>query len=274
MMSPTRSRIEKEANATLLEYRVRLNRRLAPPIAVKSIAQDLYGFKVLEDEFERETDAKLYIKDKVILLNAIYPATRKRFSISHEIYHIKHKTLHKPIHRDQDIDWVEKRANMFAAYLLLPRRLVYECLIREIQNQKKKEDLGWMLELVRISEGFSVASTRNLLNSINRLLLGFLPKEYENSVGRLRLFALMLKELARRFEVSQETLIYQLRDFGLAHRFTSFRPNEKAPISGRYRIIWPDGEMGSKKVDLDKGQPFPPLPRDDQRYVFEQLVLI
>ena len=41
-----------------------------------------------------------------------------------------------------------------------------------------------------------------------------------------------------------------------------FKPGEKAPVSGQYINIYTKTE-----VTVVKGEPFPPTPRKDQRYI-------
>ena len=46
---------------------------------------------------------------------------------------------------------------------------------------------------------------------------------------------------------------------------SGFKPGQKAPISGQYRIIGPRGKKGPERTVV-KGEPFPPTPKPKSKY--------
>lgn len=48
-------------------------------------------------------------------------------------------------------------------------------------------------------------------------------------------------------------------------RKSGFKPGEKAPISGQYRIKGPRGSKGPERTVV-KGEPFPPTPKPKSTY--------
>jgi len=47
----------------------------------------------------------------------------------------------------------------------------------------------------------------------------------------------------------------------------TYKPGEKAPQSGDYRVIGQNGEEVKSGVTMDAGESFPPTPNSGQRYV-------
>src|SRR5947207_958730 len=119
---------ELSAKKLLAEHRVS-----APPVPVEEIAREL-GVRVSFEHFDPEISGILYRdgSNAVIAVQATHPKTRQRFTIAHEIGHLR---LHKgrPMfvdrsvrvdRRDENaslgIDPDEIEANSFAAALLMP----------------------------------------------------------------------------------------------------------------------------------------------------------
>ena len=46
----------------------------------------------------------------------------------------------------------------------------------------------------------------------------------------------------------------------------SWKPGEKAPLSGQYQMVGPHGRKGPERTIVE-GEPFPPAQRKNQRYV-------
>ena len=49
-------------------------------------------------------------------------------------------------------------------------------------------------------------------------------------------------------------------------RKDTFRPGQRAPVSGRYEAVGPSGELVGEAVHVTDGDPFPPTPNKGQGY--------
>lgn len=48
----------------------------------------------------------------------------------------------------------------------------------------------------------------------------------------------------------------------------TFKPGEKAPDSGQYEIVGPrGGDAGGKERTVTSGEPLPPTPKPNQKYI-------
>ncbi len=47
----------------------------------------------------------------------------------------------------------------------------------------------------------------------------------------------------------------------------TFKPGQKASISGQYEIIGPKGGKTGEERTVTKGEPLPPTPKSGQRYI-------
>jgi Zn-dependent peptidase ImmA (M78 family) len=129
---------EREAQQVLAELGI-----YKPPIPVERIAEQL-GATLTYEPFEGNVSAMLYRDSArtVIGINANHVRTRQRFSIAHEVGHLR---LHpgRPVILDhlvrinfrdetssQATDQEEIAANAFAAELLMPEALV----VREVER--------------------------------------------------------------------------------------------------------------------------------------------
>jgi Zn-dependent peptidase ImmA (M78 family) len=110
---------------------------IRPPIPVERIAH-LCGGQVRYEPFEGQISGILYNENGRIIIgvNSLHPKTRQRFTIAHEIGHIKlHQGEQFYIDRDfriylrdekssQATDKKEIQANSFAAELLMPEKML------------------------------------------------------------------------------------------------------------------------------------------------------
>ncbi len=157
-----------------------------PPVPVERIAR-AQGARVFLQSLEGNISGFLYrdSQQRVIGVNTHHPSTRQRFTLAHELAHL---LLHdqNQIHVDhgfelrlrndrssQGVDRDEMEANLFAAELLMPRRLL-------------KKDLG-DLQTVEISDDKTI---------------GRLAKRYGVSVQALMIRLTALGYLNPRSEVS------------------------------------------------------------------------
>lgn len=109
---------------------------VAPPVPVKRIATDL-GVQVIDEKLDREVSGILFREDNgpnIIVVNSTHAPVRRRFSIAHEIGHLRlhagrpvivdHLVRGRVNLRDQRSSLAtsqeEIEANGFAAAMLMP----------------------------------------------------------------------------------------------------------------------------------------------------------
>jgi Zn-dependent peptidase ImmA (M78 family) len=108
-----------------------------PPVPVERIAATL-GAQITYEAFDGSVSGMLFRDSQRTLIgvNSTHASNRQRFTIAHEIAHLK---LHKGVFIDQLVrvnwrdgisDTEEAEANAFAAELLMPRKL----MTAEIEN--------------------------------------------------------------------------------------------------------------------------------------------
>jgi Zn-dependent peptidase ImmA (M78 family) len=209
--------IEEQAGLVLERYGCRLGCRVnCPPVPVERIATIHFGFAVGTREFGDGILGELFLESKIILLNSSDPLVRQRFTIAHELGHIQLHTNEMNrkviVSRKTDAGRLETEANVFAAALLMPRRLVYEYLIKQIDGTG--EDLAWLLDVL-------VQLPNSRLGSINRLLFNMAFRDDNLELGKIGSLLSSIEELARTFEVSRETLAWRLKNLGLLDRLFS-----------------------------------------------------
>lgn len=134
-----RRRIDFEEEARLLieDFQRRTDGTVCPPIPVKDIAEGALDFVVIFRPLEGQASALLHLDKRLIEINSVDPPGRRRFSIAHEIGHIrlhsKQVDLETPpipglfgdysaphVCRIDNREWWEVEANKFAAALLMP----------------------------------------------------------------------------------------------------------------------------------------------------------
>lgn len=130
------------------------------PIPVEEIATKL-GAQVSYEPFEGKGDMSgMLVRDKnraVIGINSSHPLVRQRFSIAHEIGHLR---LHQGnvfvdqtvrFNRDAKsslaVDYQEIQANQFAAALLMPPKLVAQAVKKRLTKKPHIEESTLIAEL-------------------------------------------------------------------------------------------------------------------------------
>lgn len=139
----------------------------APPINIEKLASKL-GFEVLEEDLEDEVSGFLLSKNdrKVIVINTNHHVNRKRFSIAHElghgILHDKNRELYLDskktsyFFRDQNsssgLNTIEIEANIFAAHLLMPQKLIQELIKKYSIDLNDDDDLSALAKKLKVSD--------------------------------------------------------------------------------------------------------------------------
>lgn len=138
-----------------------------PPVPVEEIAREL-GAAVSFEHFDQSISGILYrnATRAVIGVQATHPRTRQRFTIAHEIGHLR---LHKgrPMfvdhsvrvdHRDENaslgIDPDEIEANSFAAALLMPEEMIFAAVT---QSSTPHGRVGAEKLISRLAKRFDVS---------------------------------------------------------------------------------------------------------------------
>lgn len=149
-----------------------------PPIPVEKIA-DFLGARVAYEAFDGDVSGMLYREaDQTLIgVNSTHAATRQRFTLAHEIAHLR---LHKgqPVFidrlvrvnwRDGTSDQEEVQANAFAAELLMPRKFMTQEIERAVAKARQIAPEQLILEL---AETFRVSQEAMRYRLINLGVLG------------------------------------------------------------------------------------------------------
>lgn len=139
MATQNRKKAENAARELLDEMRI-----TRPPIPVEKIARQL-GARLRFSPLDEELSGMVLVKDgaPVIGVNALHHPNRQRFTIAHEIGHLRMHLdqIADEIHVDKQfpvlmrdvvastgVNKIEIEANSFAAELLMPKHLLIESL--------------------------------------------------------------------------------------------------------------------------------------------------
>lgn len=135
-----------------------------PPVPVEQLAR-MAGAIVRYVPFEGELSGMLYQEEgqSVIGVNALHSPTRQRFSIAHELGHLRlhqgrklhvdrnFRTLHRDEHSAQGTDPEEVEANDFAAELLMPSAWLERDLANYEFDYEQDDVLHTLAERYRVS---------------------------------------------------------------------------------------------------------------------------
>jgi len=263
--------LEKQAERVLNQYQEKTKRKVLLPIPVESIARSLYNLRIVRAKLDYETSGKLFFSEKLILLNSKDSPERQRFTIAHELahicLHIKDKDFLFPIvYRDKDCK-TESRANIFAAALLMPRKLIYSSLIKDLARirEKSEKDITCLQIVLR-------RKTPNF-KALNRLICAYFFKEKSRGfekILRANIMLTLINSLAVRFVVSEEAVAWRLKNLGFFDEVFTFKAGEKSPFTGKYKLVQPKkNTKGEKAIVVNRGETFP---RDAQQYLLIDLV--
>lgn len=262
--------IEKRAEVFLDIYQERIGGKIAPPIPVESMAKFFYHLQIKKTELAGNISGKLSIP-KILFLNSKDSFTRQRFTIAHEIGHLfLHGRNEKfTVHRKKTNSSLETEVNIFAAALLTPRKLLYKSIIEEFIAIEKRgeEDVKWLLIFFK--------KKNPNFQGLNKLMHSYFFMNHTGrpeNILRANLLISLVHNIAKKFQVSKEALMWRFKNLGLIKEFLSFKPGEKAPISGKYQIIYADGSISREIKRIKRGNLFPSTPRFGQRYVLIDLL--
>ena len=101
-------------------------------------------------------------KEKVIFINSMDSAGRQRFTLAHEIYHLKYDENTYNICDKESNEEIEKKADAFASSLLMPHRA--------LKNFKRENNINeWDIDSIIQTEQFFQISHHTMLFRLKRL---------------------------------------------------------------------------------------------------------
>ncbi|MDA3882883.1 MAG: ImmA/IrrE family metallo-endopeptidase [Bacteroidales bacterium] len=160
-------KIEKQA----AEFRNQYGFTSSDPIRLKSLLIKLNVitlFKPLSDNFSGM--AVKVEKNRFILINSNHSMGRQHFSICHELYHLYIQENFTPHHCISGIfnasDKIEYSADLFAAYLLMPK----DGIISLVPDEQLKKDKITLETILKLEHYFSCSRTA-LLNRLKEMQL-------------------------------------------------------------------------------------------------------
>ncbi|PZQ96196.1 MAG: ImmA/IrrE family metallo-endopeptidase [Cereibacter sphaeroides] len=138
----------------------------APPVSVERIAKNL-GIRIEYAPLDGELSGFAHIRDgaSMIGVNSLHAAARQRFTIAHELGHIRlHQTeLRAAVHVDkgslrrdsissEGSDPLEIQANAFASELLMPQHLLESVLAGKLVDLEDDETIQSLAKRFKVSE--------------------------------------------------------------------------------------------------------------------------
>lgn len=169
--SADRDKARRDAQALLDQFAIE-----AASVPVERIARSL-GIRVEYAPLDDELSGLAHIRDDVpiIGINALHAANRQRFTLAHELAHVRlHRDeLELAVHVDrgslrrdalaaEGVDPIEIEANAFAAELLMPTRLLIPELERHPVDLEDDDAVAALAKRFRVSD----AAMRYRLNSL------------------------------------------------------------------------------------------------------------
>ena len=165
-MSNNKANIEKEASKLINDYSNEIGRPIKPPIPVFEMIEFLgYDVDFRKDGLYENHNylGGLLIDEKIVELNEnlSHQEGRMHFTVAHEIGHIvlhanndieneeQTNSMCRTTHDSGDHkgDKIEREADAFASYLLMPKREVQDCFLR---TRKKPYTFSRLLDVLRL----------------------------------------------------------------------------------------------------------------------------
>ncbi len=181
-----RNKARREAQALLDQYAIE-----AIPVPVGRIAKSL-GVRVEYAPLDDELSGLAHIRDDVpiIGINALHTPNRQRFSLAHELAHVRlhRRELERAVHVDRGslrrdalaakgVDPIEMEANAFAAELLMPTRLLTSALERHPVDLEDDNAVAALAKRFRVSD----AAMRYRLHSFGEGRVSFVIYDVETT---------------------------------------------------------------------------------------------
>jgi Zn-dependent peptidase ImmA (M78 family) len=162
------------AEKLLVEFEVKVL-----PTPVERIAKQL-GAQVRFSPLDQELSGMIFIKNEIPIIgvNSLHHPNRQRFTIAHEIGHLRlhRQEITSAVHVDkefpvlmrdsksaQGVDLMEIQANQFAAALLMPKVLLEPLLLDKKVDIDNDEPLEELAKKLRVSKQALEYRIRNLV---------------------------------------------------------------------------------------------------------------
>lgn len=201
--------------SSILEETQELFGKLELPVPVGQIVKGLFQLKVEKAKLPKNQAGRLILENQTILVNHQDKAERQRFTISHELGHycLHRKTLIRSGSASKRCfnNRNETEANTFAAYLLMPRRMIYEFFIKELMDTTK-EDLSWLLKILNHLPNSDIAS-------LNSLISNYAISNHLNVNLKQKLLTSIIPSIAIKFGVSRDAITWRLKDLKILFHF-------------------------------------------------------
>lgn len=156
-----RTRVREAANELLRQAKVD-----KPPVPVERIARRL-GAEVRYEPFDGDLSGMLFREGEraIIGVNASHPKSRQRFTLAHELGHLRMHDARRGIHVDRGFPVVRRRdgrssramdveemeANGFAAELLMPNAMLELDLAGKDSDYDDDELTRWLADRYKVS---------------------------------------------------------------------------------------------------------------------------
>jgi Zn-dependent peptidase ImmA (M78 family) len=150
------------------------------PVAVDKIAKAL-GAQLRYSPLDEELAGMVFVKDAVPIIgvNSLHHPNRQRFTIAHEIAHLRlhREEITRAVHVDKGFaepmlkrdavsstgtEQIEIEANQFAAALLMPRAILEEILAGQSVDVEDERSLEHLAKRFRVSRATLQYRIRNL----------------------------------------------------------------------------------------------------------------
>lgn len=153
--------IKEKAEKLLDDYGL-----LTSPIDLTMLARKL-NIAVQYEDLDSDISGFLVIKEKkksTIVLNKKHSKNRQRFTFSHEIGHyVLHRDSGEELFLEKELTYfrseqysedskMEKEANQFAAYLLMPEKVIKELISTNNFDISKERDFSKLSKILQVSE--------------------------------------------------------------------------------------------------------------------------
>ena len=175
-------RTNQELNYLAIKLRKQFNEDEYSKIDIFSLCEKIDGLSIVLYPLGEHISG-ICIKNKstkVIAINSSMSKGRQRFSLAHELYHLyvdnTQGTIISKINLDNS-NYIEKEANTFASYLLMP----YNALRQFIDNEENTKEIELIL---KIEHEFEISHQATLV----RLLMdGIITKKEYDKYSKIKI---------------------------------------------------------------------------------------
>lgn len=207
---------------SILEEIQELLGKIGPPVPVDQTASKLFQLKVEKAELPQGQAGRLILETQTIQVNSKDKVERRRFTISHELGHycLHRKILMRASNISTDStskkhfgSRIETEANTFAAYLLMPRRMIYAFFIKALM-ETTQEDLNWLLKILNHLPNSNIIS-------LNSLISNYAISNHRNIDLKQQFLPSIIPRIALKFAVSPDAITWRLKNLKILSHFVT-----------------------------------------------------